>query len=298
MIKYFLIFFLFSTPLLSHDFAYFVSGDNCTTLKTVKQAQYPLHNSLIIPPGTYIHQGIHYDMSREGVYRIGDIGKSHIQRVVYNKNFLTLMKSLAWVHWHGYEDDQKSFSDKMKIAETRKIQMICGSASYFYQAILNSYNIQSRIVLFLTLDPWNSYDNGHTLIEVKQNNDWYLWDVDLKRYFLNDKYQLDALQFCDAQNSQYTIYRYSSALVFGNCTSNSYDYSFYFEGNLISEDSLKRWYKHCAQVLMIEENGLWYFTCEERHASRVNSYGMPTKYMPRDEFKARFYPHKKIPRDH
>ena len=50
---------------------------------------------------------------------------------------------------------------------------------------MSRYNIRARFVLTLTLDPWNSYDNGHSMIEVYREDlkKWVLYDVDENAYF-------------------------------------------------------------------------------------------------------------------
>ena len=66
-----------------------------------------------------------------------------------------------------------------------KIFGTCGTITIWIQEILESNNIKSRIVQTLTLDDWNTYDNGHTMIEVYHNDlqKWILYDLDSNVYF-------------------------------------------------------------------------------------------------------------------
>lgn len=109
-------------------------------------------------------------------------------------NFLNLLSLLIV---HGNKDDKiKSFEKKKKIIIKRPITLTCGESNIFAQNFLDELGVDSRLVLTLKNGNWNSYDNGHTLMEFysKRLNKWILYDIDLKCYFKNGTKILNMLE--------------------------------------------------------------------------------------------------------
>lgn len=104
----------------------------------------------------------------------------------YTNNVLPLLALLASEVVHGDKDDSKDFSTKLQALSYRTLRLSCGHISDLALNILDSLDIPARKVSTLTLEKWNTYDNGHTLIEVfiKDYNKWVLVDLDLKKVFL------------------------------------------------------------------------------------------------------------------
>ena len=57
--------------------------------------------------------------------------------------------------------------------------------------------IESRVVQTLTVEDWNSYNNGHTMIEIYRHdfNKWVLYDLDNNAYFSANQIPLSLLEF-------------------------------------------------------------------------------------------------------
>ena len=66
------------------------------------------------------------------------------------------------------------------IAVSRPIRATCSHVSLWAADLLTAANFDARVVGVLTLDTWNATDNGHTLIEVRENGRWVAYDVDRK----------------------------------------------------------------------------------------------------------------------
>src|SRR3989344_7449080 len=125
-----------------------------------------LPNSLIIPKGKFFFHDEGYELKKEGLYRFVYPGIENQQRIVYEADLDALLSGIAWVYAHGNSDDEREFSHIMKKALQSKIFATCGSISNWTCNLLKTKSIKSRVVASLTLDDWNSYNNGHIMIEV------------------------------------------------------------------------------------------------------------------------------------
>lgn len=129
--------------------------------------------------------------------------KTSFNRIGYTKDiienpipFIALLSSMVL---HGHRDGNLSFSQLLERLCHRHISLTCGEASAFFREVLKKLGVKSRTVAFLTLDDWNTYDNGHTLLEVyvHSKDQWVLVDVDQKLVFKDFKNQnfLSSLEF-------------------------------------------------------------------------------------------------------
>ncbi len=91
---------------------------------------------------------------------------------------------------HGTADSRASFHRLIAELHHRQLSLTCGEVSVFVDAILRRLGIKSRILTTLTLDEWNSYDNGHTMIEVyiEERRRWVAIDLDQKVVFKSSEH--------------------------------------------------------------------------------------------------------------
>lgn len=284
------------SSLFAHDVAYMARFEQIHDLEPVEYGA-PLPDELIVPPGNYFIDGTAYDMTKEGLYRFLNINKNNRQVIVYQNDLLSLLSSLTWMHSHGLMDDPKKYDVLINIAKTRKIHQICGKFSYFCHRILSSLGIPCRVVVLLTLEKWNSYNNGHTLLEVFNGRSWELWDVDQHCYFTKDGDILSAKDFlisCGKDEYQIKYTTPASAMASNDLDTEGYDQTLLAEHFLVAPKSKRAWYRHCAQVLLIEVDGIFYFTCSSNEdRKRIESY--PHHYLgilkclEEQDFLKRFY---------
>ena len=159
---------------------------------------------------------------------------------------------------------------------------------------MESNDIKSRVVQTLTLDDWNTYDNGHTMIEVYRVDlqKWILYDLDNNAYFLKNGIPLSLIEFIDVvKHDNYEIYLLATDTtldVSNFVANNDYEYAFYAESVYANENTLKIWYERVIQVPMISEDKFSYFTTnnvEER--KQMESYASHHKFLPIDEFQSK-----------
>ncbi len=256
-----------------------------------------LPNELIISSGKYTFSGNAYPLLEEGLYRFVIPFEKNEQRIVFDgKNINSLLSSVAWIYSHGNSDNSKNFEEINTKALSSKIFGTCGAISIWIQGILESENINSRIVQTLTLDDWNTYDNGHTMIEVYRNDleKWVLYDLDNNAYFSKNGVPLSLIEFVDAvKNNNYEMNILSSdtTLDVSNFVSqNDYEFAFYAESVYANENTLKNWYKRVIQMPMIGENEISYFTTSNNdERKRMEIYASHHKFLPYEEFYAKFY---------
>jgi len=159
--------------------------------------------------------------------------------------------------------------------------------------VLKNLSIKSRIVTTLTLEePWNSYDTGHTLVEVYKKDHWQVYDLDNNVVFKRGERYLNFLEFVESvKNNDYTIEKIADDAEYavGGSVKDGYDYSFYFEAILSNEATLRDWYKKVIQVPLIGDDSLTYYFFDEKNRSRVESYASNYKFLASEEFMKRFY---------
>lgn len=226
-----------------------------------------------------------------GLYRFVYPPKENQQRIVYDGNLDTLLSGLSWIITFGNYDDSKSNDELTLKAQESKLIITCGRASVWTHDILNKFGVKSRIVTSLTLDEWNSYDNGHTLIEVyrKDYNKWVVYDLDQNVYFERKGTPLSFFEFSNYSSSGSYEIKYISDDVGADISNfltedKKYNYAFFAESLTAFP---KQWYKRAIQVPMIQDGDYYYFFNNNR--SRIESYSDNYKYMRKDRFMERFY---------
>ena len=278
-------------------FVYYAFLDNTEIICSIDSIanSTDLPNSLIIKPGKFKFYGKVYDLKKEGLYRFVYPEKENQQRIVYENNIDALLSSIAWIYSHGNSDDKKKYSEiNVKILHS-KIFATCGSISEWTQRTLQENGIKSRIVSSLTLDQWNSYDNGHILIEVYREkfNKWVVYDLDNNTYFSKNKIPLSLIEFSEqSSNLDYEInyITNNSNLNIANFIDNktNYDYAFLIEARFANNNSIKQWYKRVMQIPLIGDDKYNYFF-NDTNISRVEKYSSYYKYMSKKQFLEKFY---------
>ncbi len=157
----------------------FIDNENVTAIE--------LPSDLIISPGYYTFKNKKF-MVEKGCLRVSDIPYKNEQRLIWNGNLYSFLSGLTWMHTHGYRDVDKNYQQSLEICKKDKLFKVCGGISIFAKKLLENLDIPTRLICFLTLQPWNSYDNGHSCIEVFWDGKWQLFDIDLKQVItINDE---------------------------------------------------------------------------------------------------------------
>ncbi len=254
-----------------------------------------LPDELVIAPGIYRVWGKSYDATDEGLYRFVNPGRGNRQRIVYKKDIDALLSGIAWIACHGTADDGLTRRELRKKALTGKLSLTCGPLCKFAHSLLDRAGAKSRIVSCLTLDEWNSYDNGHTLIEVfrKKWGKYIVYDLDNNAYFLRpgDETPLSLLELAMAVSAK----NYPVVVALANDTrldigsfrsAGGFDQAFL--GERIQAD-LGAWYQRVMQVPLIKD-GTHYYFFNKADKERIISYNSRFRYMDAEGFLKKFYP--------
>ena len=114
-------------------------------------------------------------------YFDGHKTKNYIFYNPTNKRFpLNFVDLISILIVHGHKDDLiNSFEKKINLLKFRPLTLTCGKSSTFMNELLKTIAVESRLILTLTRNNWNTYDNGHTMLEIysKNLNKWILYDV-------------------------------------------------------------------------------------------------------------------------
>ncbi|NUQ63553.1 MAG: hypothetical protein HUU20_13845 [Pirellulales bacterium] len=248
----------------------------------------PLPDRLVIPPGTYEFAGGSYAMQREGLYRFVHYPEKTEQRIVYHENAQALLSGIAWIVAHGARDHGVPQEALKAKAMHEKLFLTCGPTAEFARQILAEHKIESRTVSGLTLDEWNTYDNGHTLLEVldKKLRKWVLYDLDQSGYFTHAGQPLSLVEFAaQAVSGEYEIH---PVALDTRLDAKDFSITFLLETTGV-QSGLRTWYKRVMQVPLI--GGYFYLALPDDAArKRVESYSSSYHYLAKEEFIKRFYP--------
>ena len=221
-------------------------------------------------------------------------GTSTDRKIVFNRlddSFpINLLKMLAAVVKHGGLDDANPYEQSLDILRTRSLSMTCGTVSAFAQRLLDDIGVRSRVITTLTLEEWNTYDNGHTFLEVyiPKSKTWVAIDLDTKVFFSAptiDRASLRDMMAAGVDQLTFTSFIDASSL----------DYSTFKKYQAIAEYATlnkKEWYGRVLQVFALRDakTGKYVFaTDDEVTARRVASYSSEYTTLPVTEFVKHFY---------
>lgn len=156
----------------------------------------------------------------------------------------------------------------------------------------------------LTLENWNSFDNGHTLLEVDVEGKWCLFDptfcswisvggklvslVEATSSLRSGSADLQLEPLMDSSDSRLSSYaprklrgepRFESSLFFES--------NYFFPGN----DRVS-WYQRVLQVPGIQHEGSWSLGFEtEKEAQKIRTYSSTYNPIPMRDFLESFYPY-------
>jgi hypothetical protein len=262
-----------------------------------------LPSTLVIAPGRYAFLGKTYDLQKQGLYRFSLFQKENQQRIVYDKkhgDVDAVLSAIAWMVSHGNSDNGKSADAWTQKALTSKLFITCGGISGWACYIMTPLGIRVRTVSSLTLDEWNSYDNGHSIMEVYREDfkKWVLYDVDENACFFDKTNPLSLLELSErAASGDYQIKSLAADSMMDvsnfkvdardRAKADGFDLAFFME-QMQSENGRRLWYARALQVPMI--GGCFCLTTpSEANRKRVESYCKGAKYLEKDEFVKKFY---------
>ncbi len=272
-------------------YAYYLAGLDSTVLMPDRGDKAEiLPDQLVIKPGVYQVKGRVYNLNKEGLYRFIQPGDENLQRIVYQKDVISFVSALCWIHSHGTIDDEnwKDVDGLIEKAKTGKLIMTCGPFSNFASKLLTANGIRARSVSSRVMVPENEGDDGHVLVEAFVNGRWVLFDVDSHMMFKRNGRYLNLLDMVIAvRENDYELVKLSSAprLAVGSFKENGYDYGFWMEASTASDKSLQRWYK---RVLRLPRFGLD-ITCPKEERDEMKKNWPDNIWVSENDFREKYY---------
>jgi len=247
----------------------------------------PLSDNLFISPGFYSIKKNIYDFNKEGLYRIMSPGNGvFIHKIVFTEDLDALLSSLSWLTSHGNVDNKLTNKLLIKKLHNDKIYVTCGVITQLAVKILKEKGFKARFVMSMAKPSnWNSYNNGHSLIEVfnERYEKWVLYDLDNNFYFVNEKgLPLSLIEaISNISNGNYKLIPLSNDI-------KVYDMKKF---NLFSEvivNNIDTWYKRCMLIQLIKHSNKIYFYNKEFKKDLL-SYSSQFYFKDKDDFMDLFY---------
>ena len=279
-------------------FAYYTIYETISIIQpSNKDSVQNIPSKLVIPTGIYSIYGNVYDLQNEGLYRFIFPGIENSQRIVYDgKNIENLLSAISWIYSHGNSDSGKSFDELNQKAMHSKIFGICTTISSWILETLQGQSVTSRLVQTITLDEWNTYDNGHTMIEVYRDDleKWVVYDLDNNAFFTYNGISLSLVEFANhIQNDDYDIVYLSSDTKIDvsnfKSSDNNYDYAFVAESISSNEDTLRNWYNRVIQVPLIRDADLEFYFFDSQNQIKIENYAPNYHFIEETKFLNDFY---------
>jgi len=274
---------------------YYALNEDVKIISNTENLSEQLSDKLIIHKGKYNFHNQTYDLKEEGLYRFSFPPKDNQQRIVYEKNLDSLLSSVCWISAHGTDDDEKNYDEINKKAINSKIFLTCGPTINWTMELLKQQSIKARIVSSLTLEEWNSYDNGHIMIEIFHPDlqKWIVYDIDNNCYFKTNNKSLSFLEFYSSiQSDEYKIHylapQSNMAISKFIDRKSNYDFNFILELKLATEKLRRRWYKKIVQVPLILDEKFSYFF-DQKNRDKIEKYSSYYKFLKYDDFIKKFY---------
>ena len=297
--------FLKTSQVLSNDPSVVVRTGKNGVLKPVHPKgadiqEIDLPEELIIKAGTYAFENEIYDCSIPGIYRFAKPQVRNAQRIVWDEeaglNNLLFCSLLAI---RGNSDDGSTIRELEREAGKRFLSLTCGPLASFVEQLAQGHGIRTRVVSTHTLQPMNSYNNGHTLLEYQPtgSSTWIAFDVDKKCTFQDGKgSMLDAFQLCRevAEGNPVEVKLMSKApsLDLTKFSEYSNDYSYQFlEMNIYGhEDGFRPLIERICNVPFFSlSKGLCFGCWDDESRNTIKSRYPTAEILGAKDFRKKFY---------
>lgn len=264
----------------------------------------PLPKTFFISSGQYSFYNHVYNCSTPGVYRFSKPQKNNAQRILLDPSDAVLNAlHLSLIALRGNSDNNKTIHELSCVASTRFLSVTCSPLVRFVASLMQDNGFDCRPVWSHTLDSLNTYNNGHTLLEVWQNSlqQYLVVDLDKKCMFTSRGKPLSLYELSRAYNLGLPIeYKLATPLAMVDWSSfieskTDFNYQFIEHEIYLSQQGYQQCLARICQLPLITEGNNTYTCCwtddDRKKAIAINSHW---KYLSPDAFLTRFYPGKKL----
>lgn len=221
--------------------------------------------------------------------------KTH-QFLVGSGNVLDDVELTQLFHYYGSHPTDFSLEKLKADCAIRRIPLICGSASLLVKELLRQLGIQARVVTSLRSRNFNTYDNGHTLLEVLSPDlGWILFDPGYGGWIVSGSDYVSALQLNEiigaSKQFQFVPVAYRH---FGEFkTLEGKDLSFSLEEKWHSPARTVSWYQEVFRYFGVEDpqrpTHYEFLADSEAVGNTVSSYSPAYHGLERTKFLSKYY---------
>lgn len=277
--------------------SYKITKDGPMVIKTSSCKSKPLPSTLFISKNVYSFAGLNYDCYEPGLYRFIFPEKINRQHVVLDHNdYLLTALFLSHLSIRGNADDNSSISTLEHEVANRFLSLTCGPNCNFVHKLLCDINVKSRIVHSHTIQNLNSYNNGHTLIEVfcSVNKKYIVIDIDKKVIFSNkSKNLLTLFELCEHiyQNKDFNLISiFEIPLIdWRNFKSLSSDFSYGFIEQYLNYDLKSTYRRICQFPLFVSNNKFYACAWDKKFHEIIKSINSSYSIVDSSSFFKKFY---------
>lgn len=239
--------------------------------------------------------GRSYALKRPGLYRFIVLTRSVRNLIVAPEGDpVSVLRGLSALQVHGNRDDERPVEELRQLLHNRAfLSITCGTIASVTVAVMRDLGFRARLVGTLTLDPWNTYDNGHTICEVffPVEHKWVLADVDFGFLFRRGDACLSAGELWDCFQSGEDVEVFPLAQTPGDpffLSPSGFNYFLYTRYSWRDMPAKKAWYRRMFHIVGVLDAGKWvYFGPEDK----IRSYcaGDSFEVLPRSQWQERLY---------
>lgn len=237
-----------------------------------------LSETLLQKPGFVEIDGQVFDLREDGVYRFYRLPSISEQRMVCTGGSASLLKMLSYLWVYGNQDKNLSQDRIFKVLSKRSVSCACTALSAQSQKIMAMLGIEARIISGMSNEVWGGQDDGHTLLELYHNGQWVMYDPSLGCLFSHEGQPLSLRAFKNKDIDQIDLIYPAIQVRRGSFYNKKYNYDFWVDERVLSETSLRQWYKHVLEVPMIEKEGNFYYS--DTFVAPENISRMNGRYKP------------------
>ena len=252
-----------------------------------------LPDDLVIEPGVYRVHGRTIGMEAEGLYRFIYPGKENVQRIVYRSDVTAFVSAVCWIHSHGCRDDDVPHEDRVEMAKTGKLIMICGHICDFAAELFSARGIRCRCVNGRSMEEKDGgFNTGHVVLEVCLDGRWVAYDIDTNALYRHAGRQLDLLETVrQIQADDYEVVPLASwnEMASGSFLKDGYDGALWMETEVCGPgaEGWRRWRRRVMglPIIWADEGGV--ITCPDSERVRAKEMWPELTWVSEDEYRRR-----------
>jgi hypothetical protein len=250
-----------------------------------------LSNNILQEPGFVKVNNQTYDLRKDGVYRFYKLPYFSEQRLVCKNGLESLLLTVGYLFSYGTRDDSENVEKLFTLILKRRAIAGCGVLAKLVHNILSQLNIQSRLAYMMSTDVWGGQDDGHTLLEIKdENNNWFLYDPTFGYCFRFNDRRLSLYEFSTLNKSDLLIWeKLPSNQSYESFSRNGYEYDFWLGLRFLSENAVKNWFARISKLPLLMENNVMH--CPQSLVRECDNNRLSKHYqiITDNEFLKRFY---------